>query len=83
LTNSNESFAIFRKFGQLSSRILLQRQIELTELEKDLNELDAADAADPNRLYRLRGAHHKDGWDTAQRDLLSQVAVKLGEYGDF
>jgi hypothetical protein len=38
--NSNDSFAVYRRFGQLSARVLIQLEIDLTELEKKLYDLD-------------------------------------------
>ena len=81
--NSSDNTAIFRKFGQLSSRILLQHQIEITKLEKKLLDLDTADAANPHMHYRLHRTDHREGWDTAQRDLLALLEIKLKEYGYF
>jgi hypothetical protein len=78
--NSNDNFAVFRRFGQLSARILIQLQIDLNELEKKLYELDDQDAADGVMQSRLRGYEGFPGWTSAQRDLLSEIYTKLSEY---
>jgi hypothetical protein len=78
--NSDDNFAVFRRFGNLSARALVQLQVDLTELEKKLHDLDDADALDPVMSYRLRGFEDFEGWNSAQRDLISEIRVKLGEY---
>lgn len=48
--SSDEYFAVYRRFGYLQSRLLLDKQDQLRILE---NELDALDAGDPMRHTRL------------------------------
>jgi uncharacterized protein DUF6594 len=45
--NSDESFMLYRRFGYLQSRVLLDKQDQLGILEKELQELD-------DDLYRGR-----------------------------
>ncbi|TVY58597.1 hypothetical protein LCER1_G001571 [Lachnellula cervina] len=78
--NSNDDWAIFRRFGYLSTRALNQLQIELTDLEKELNNLDDGDAADPHMRKRLRGYEGFPGWNEGQLDLLSKIRKKLSEF---
>ncbi|KAH7409599.1 hypothetical protein BKA64DRAFT_665364 [Cadophora sp. MPI-SDFR-AT-0126] len=80
--NSNDSFAVFRRFGTLSARALIQLQIEITELEEKLQELDKRDAADPLLKKRLRGFEGLEGCDNRQRELMEKVQGKLCEYFD-
>lgn len=40
LLSSEENFMIYRKFSYLQARLLLHRQDELRELERDLDDLD-------------------------------------------
>jgi len=80
--NSDDDFAIFRAFNQCHCRILTQLEVEITEIEKQLLELDRADEANPSMEYRLRKSKHKEGWDTAQRDLLREMQLKLKDYGE-
>ena len=79
--NSDETFAIVRRFGRMSSRVLLHLQNDLTKLEKELDDLDKEDAEDPTRQHRLRGFEDYEGWDTTQRMLLSRIREKYCEYG--
>jgi hypothetical protein len=78
--NSNDNFAVYRRFGQLSARLLIQLEIDLTELEKKLYELDDKDASDTILKHRLRGHEDYPGWTSAQRDLQSEIHKKLLEY---
>jgi hypothetical protein len=80
--NSNDNFAVYRRFGQLSARILTQLEIDLTELEKKQCELDDKDAADTVMKHRLRGYEDIPGWTSAQRDLQSEIYKKLLEYSE-
>ena len=79
--DTNDGLAIFRRFGKSHCRVLLHLQAEITQIEKDLEELDLKDATQPNMLYRLRRNEWKDGWDTAQKDLLEKLRLRLLEYG--
>jgi hypothetical protein len=82
LQSSDDDLAIFRRFDQVRFRLLLQLEIEMTELEKELFDLDHKDAVDPNRNHRLIRTKHLNGWDNTQRELLDKVRNKLKEYGE-
>jgi hypothetical protein len=48
--DSDESFMVYRRFGFIPSRLLLEKQDKLRELERQLNFLDRREAkADPRR----------------------------------
>jgi hypothetical protein len=79
--NSDESFAIFRKFGQTNCRVMIHLQSEIAALEKELEELDRSDARDGSSTsYRLVSTEHRAGWDTRQKDILQQLEEKLPVY---
>ena len=80
-TNSDDSFANFRRFGRLTHRILHHRQIALTELEKELDDLDADDATNPTMTFRLYGYEGYQGCDNRQRKLIEKASVEYKEYG--
>lgn len=81
--NSDESFAIFRKFGQTNCRVMIHLQSEIAALEKELEELDRSDARDGSSTsYRLVSTEHRTGWDTRQKDILKQLEEKLPVYYD-
>ena len=51
--DSDENFMIFRRFGYAQSRLLLQKQAEVHQIEKALEELDEEDQEQqPRRLMR-------------------------------
>lgn len=80
---SDDSFTIFRRFGRLTSRILIHSQNELTELEKELDRRDVDDAADATLEPRLRGYEGFQADDNAQRELIHKIRPKLSEYCDY
>jgi len=80
--NSSSSFAIWRRFGTAHNRVLLHLQATITCLESKLDELDKADAGNEDTLYRLRRNEWKEGWDTAQKEILEEMRQKLMEYGN-
>jgi hypothetical protein len=79
--NSNDNFCIWRSFGQLHCRVLIQKLLELQALERELKDLDAQDDLSPDTRYRLQIGEHCDGWDTTQKDLIDKITCKLSEYG--
>lgn len=79
--NSNDNFCMWRSFGQLHCRVLMQKLLELQTLERDLKELDARDDLCPETRYRLQIGEHCDGWDRTQKELLDKIFCVLLEYG--
>jgi hypothetical protein len=55
--SSDESFLLYRKFGYLQSRVLLDKQDQLRLLEKELHELD-------DDLH-----HGRPGWTETRRHI--------------
>jgi hypothetical protein len=72
-----------RNFKYCHNRILLQLEVQITELEKKLYNLDKEDAADPDREHRLKWTEHEEGWDAAQAKLIDMLTSKLKEYGEY
>ena len=94
LQSSNGSFSVLRKFQYLSTRILLQKEVEINELEKLLMEQDIADEKSDleERQSRLRTAKYfkrtptKDpgGVDNmAQPELTQVICENLKEYSEY
>jgi hypothetical protein len=79
--NSEDNFAIFRRFGLMHCRELVMLQAEITLLEKQRAELDKQDEASESTGYRLVSIEHQPGWDTEQKDLSEQIRKKLLIYG--
>lgn len=72
--NSDLDFMLFRGFGQLHARVLLQKQDEITEIEQQLNELDKIEA----NAFSLRSRR----MDTSveRRKLVADAEQKLLDY---
>jgi hypothetical protein len=80
--HSEDNFAIFRRFGLVHCRVLVQLQAEIQLLEKKLSALDQSDASpgSPN-AWRLQTAEFKEGWDAEKKDLVAELVDKLLKYG--
>ena len=77
----DDSLAMHRSFKCCHNRVLVQLEVQITELEKKLYILDKEDAADPDRIHRLQWTEHEEGWDPAQVKLIDELKSKLKEYG--
>ena len=75
LQSSNPVFSIFRRFGKLHTRCLLEAQDEICRLEERLR---AIDAAETTQLY-LSSRQHDNNIDC--QTVLSEIKSKLREYG--
>jgi hypothetical protein len=81
--HSNDNFAIFRRFGLVHCRLLVQLEAEIALLEHELSKLDQDDAIDGSQhAWRLRTAEYKDDWDPSQRDIRKQLQDKVLAYGE-
>lgn len=83
LINSDNGFVMYRRFGYIHNRILLHRQAEIVELEKDLDKLDDSDYANPDLRFRCRLTTREflEGDDTEQKVLIDKLEEKLKSYG--
>jgi len=76
--NSDDSFVIFRRFGRTSCRLLLHLQAQIHRLEKELDDLDSADASPGSTTsYRLLTSEHRPEYDTKQIELFQQLQEKV------
>lgn len=77
--DSDECFAMYRRFGFLQSRLLLDKQDELRELEEALDRLDRREAnVDPKRPM-TRDLPREEV--QSRRRLLSAIEEKFCSYG--
>jgi hypothetical protein len=79
LLNSNDSFCIFRRFGDEGARILLRKEIELCQLATKLDELNKTDREGILR-WRLTTFDRDDDCKPAQSELLDSIEIKLLAY---
>jgi len=90
--SSEPNWSIYRAFGYLHSRVILQLQDELRELEDELNDLDCdqADSNDPAENSRVtsRDSDHRaaqrehESQQGAGRVVLSDRAILLAKIED-
>ena len=71
---------IYRRFGFLQSRLLLNKQAELHELEKKLEKMDRIEAKKDQRWPRTRDLPVEVREPRAQ--LLSQIEEKFASYSE-
>jgi len=74
--NSDRDFITFRYFGRLHTRILLQKQDEIIELEERLDELDKNETME----HYLRSRRYDR--NTVRQDILREAELKLEEYSN-
>ena len=83
LMNSDENFLLCRRYSLLHTRVMLYRQAELAQLERELFELDQEDEQDQDRALKsvkFLGVGEK-GED--RTELIQRIDEKLKEYGMF
>ncbi|PVH80175.1 hypothetical protein DL98DRAFT_532376 [Cadophora sp. DSE1049] len=78
--SSDDDYQIYRGFKTLHNRLICHFEVELTELERRLAELDKSDEGNPVTGHRLSRIKHKKGWDEEQNILMHEIDVKLKEY---
>jgi hypothetical protein len=75
--DSDESLMIYRRYGYLQSRILLEKQDELRLLEEQLDQLDYSEMYDnPDNLFK-REAQGKE-----RKGILNRIESTFCEYGN-
>lgn len=77
--DSDEGFAIYRRFGYLQSRLLLDRQEELRSLELKLERMEKEMMKDDDDRFCSRLMFGPDA--KAHRQLLSDIEAKFCSYG--
>jgi hypothetical protein len=81
--SSSEDFMIFRGFKTLHCRSLLYLLIEVTELEKKLDDIDKKDIINKHTKRRLSRVLPDGCGDPTQRKLMKEIFDKLNNYGEF
>lgn len=79
--DSDENFMVFRRFGWIQSRLLLEKQWNITQLERELEELDDRDRREkPERLIT------RDACGPAadrRTEFFQRLEVQYNQYGMF
>ena len=85
--DSDDSFMIYRRFGFLHARLLLNKQDELRALESDLRAVDRQDWNDASRRKYLKSRTKDNARElaanaTSRKQLLETIEKKTLEYGE-
>ena len=86
LLDSDDSFMMYRRFGRLHARLLLQKQDKLRELEEELFRLDKLDELDDERKLALSCREEDDDLDPpecgmSRQQIFTESERLLLEYG--
>jgi hypothetical protein len=76
--DSDEGFAIYRRFGYLQARLLLNRQEELRSLESKLESLEKSMMDTDEDIMCTRHIFGPDGGK--HRELLAEIETKFCSY---
>ena len=85
--DSDESFMVYRRFGTVIARLLLNKQDEIAGLEKLLLEMDDADGRDEARESCLMSRTiddsmppDRDDWPKTRQEVLRELESRVLEY---
>ena len=78
--HSDESFSIFRRFGYVQSRLLLEKQDDLRTLEESLRRLDHEDSEENPLILQTRFEIDEQVCQY-RKDLMQALEAKFSEYG--
>jgi hypothetical protein len=76
---SDSNFGLYRSYSYLHSRVLLDYQSEITELEEKLDQIDWDEVDEDEDRPRFRA--EADENTEARRTILREIKTKLMEYG--
>jgi hypothetical protein len=82
--DSDENFMVYRRFGFLHARLLLQKQDELRVMEEALDEMDRKDAnGEDSQVLQCREEDEAraDQHSGARKSLLGRIEETLLKYG--
>lgn len=82
LLNSDESFTIFRRFGYIQCRLILEKQTQLAKLECELDHLDQQLAESERDYFYLHTVDiPNDGLGQRRAALISEIEHTFCDYG--
>lgn len=79
LLASENSFQIWRRFSILRTRLLLQKQDELSRLEEELENIDAEYE---KSLPEWLGNNRKESSSAEKKEVLQKIDFALRDYGN-
>lgn len=72
---------LYRRFGYLQSRLLLDKQAELNDLEERLDRMDKEVASGP-RHADLTTRYWREEDAAARKELMDDIEARFCEYGE-
>lgn len=79
--DSDENFGLYRRFGFVQARLLLEKQDDLRKLELKLDRYDRRLARDPQTKDSLRTRDLKPEALAARKDIMEKLEKCFNEYG--
>ena len=79
--NSDENFLLCRRYSLLHTRVMLYRQAELAQLERELFESDQEDEKDEEKALRDVNFLDEGEVGKSRMKLMKQIEEKLKDYG--
>ncbi|KAL1631188.1 hypothetical protein SLS56_004435 [Neofusicoccum ribis] len=80
--NTDDNFRVYRRFGELRNRVLLQYQFKLAKLEAVLQKLDEDDSkskeAEDN--FRLSSIEYDQSQDDRRQSIIDDIDATLEKY---
>ncbi len=77
--DSDDNFMLYRRFGYLQSRLLLEKQDDLRRLEEELDRMDRKDAKKDRRNLMTRQDIGEDVF-APRRKLMKDIETNYCEY---
>ncbi|KAL9088954.1 MAG: hypothetical protein Q9165_006011 [Trypethelium subeluteriae] len=77
--DSDEAYMVYRRFGFLQSRLLLEKQDEMRKLEKRIDRADASAAKTDPETLKTRDLNEGDA--APRRALFKQAEAAFRDYG--
>jgi hypothetical protein len=77
--DSDESFMVYRRFGYVQARLLLEKQDDLQKLERKLDEYDEALGRKRANFLKTRDLKPEDA--NPRQKILDELEMKFTQYG--
>lgn len=81
--DSDENFMVYRRFGFVQARLLLEKQDDLRNLESKLDRYDRRLGLNPQTKDTLRTRDLKLDAAIARKELMDKLEKCFNEYGKF
>jgi hypothetical protein len=78
--DSDENFMVYRRFGYIQARLLLEKQDDLQKLEKKLDEYDENVEQTQAKNSRMRDLKPADA--APRQKILDELEIKFLQYGE-